>query len=444
MMQDSTPATPLATIVSGSSTKLAGLSDAEVAARFQAGQYNRPVQSATKSLRRILKDNLFSVFNVVIGCIILLIVAFYIRTRDRRLLLDIAGVFSVAFFNTAIAIFQEVRAKLALDKVNLLLAREAGVIRGGTPRSIPHGQIVLGDVVVLKRGDQAVVDGTVLESNHLEIDESLLTGESVPIEKEAGSAILSGSYCLAGNGYYEVTRLSNDTYASRITRIAQQLKKTSSPLQKQVDRIVTMLFVAAIVLCAIELALGVYNHQLGADFVRKLAAILIGLVPQGLVLMASVTFALGIYRISKAGAIVQAFNAIESFANVQVICMDKTGTLTQNRMTVRGVTLLATSLSEDTIRRLLGTYAHFSSDKNATIRALEAFEANPRARCLDEYPFSSGRKMSVLKLECDGVESAYALGALEMLSERANNSDDAREAIYRGKLENYRNLLFGE
>ncbi len=422
-----------------------GLSSDEVARRFEAGQYNRPPQSATKNIRRIFFDNIVSVFNVIIGLIVLFLLAFYVGTRDGRLLLDAVGVFSIALFNTAIAIFQEIKAKLALDKVNMLLTREVGILRDGTVSSIPQDQIVLDDVIAVKRGDQAVVDGRVIYSNHMEIDESLLTGESVPVEKVKGDTILSGSFCLSGNGYYVVTELSDSSYAAKLTRSAQQLKIAVSPLQRHINRIVMILFVVALLLCLLEGSRSIYQKQVDADFARRLATILIGLVPQGLVLMASVTFAIGVYRISKVGAIVQAFNAVESFANVEVICMDKTGTLTQNRMTVREVTTLAEDLSSDAIENLLGTYARLSSDKNATIRALESFKADSLCQAAYEVPFSSQRKMSALSITSRGQEVVYVLGAFEVIMDHCH--DEAREMsleiFSKAKLDVYRNLLFG-
>jgi cation-transporting P-type ATPase E len=427
-------------------TAITGLNAAEVAKRYEAGQYNKPPQSATKSIRRIVFNNVASVFNVIIGFIILFLLAFYFGTRDQRLLLDAVGVFTVAFFNTAIAIFQEVKAKRALDEVNMLLTREVNVLRDEVVSSISQEKIVIDDVIVIQRGDQAVVDGIVLQANHLEIDESLLTGESLPVEKEPEHKILSGSFCLSGNGYYRVTHLSESSYASKLTQLAQQLKTTLSPLQQQVNRIVLLLFIAALLLGVLESSIAIYKHQIGAEFARKIATILIGLVPQGLVLMASVTFAIGIYRISKVGAIVQAFNAIDSFANVQVICMDKTGTLTQNRMTVRKITLLTDNLSQTALEKLLGTYAKFSSDKNATIRALEIFTAALDSDLGYELPFSSQRKMSILSIKSQGRENVYVLGAFEILAEYCSSSDKeySFQAATEAKLDVYRNLMFGE
>src|SRR5262249_37938494 len=304
-----------------------------------------------------------SPFNIVIGAIIASLLIFSVVHSSVTLLRDGLGVFLVALINTSIALFQEIKAKRALDKVNMLLIKEVTVVRDGVEHQLPQADIVLGDVIALKRGDQAVVDGTVLQSNHMEIDESLLTGESVPIQKQEDDNILSGSFCLSGNGYYVVTRLADSSYASALTRVAQRLKTTVSPLQRTLNRIVTILFLTAVMLCLLQLveSLGIRQARFDVDLVRKLASIVIGLVPQGLVLLASVTFAIGIFRISKIGALVQTFNAVESFANVQVICMDKTGTLTQNKMTVRVITPLGEQTSERAVQTALAPYARFSS-----------------------------------------------------------------------------------
>jgi cation-transporting P-type ATPase E len=425
---------------------ITGLTSTEVAARVAAGQYNRPPESGTKSLRAIIIGNLFCVFNIIIGCIVLFLLSFYVGTHDKRLLWDCVGVFTVAFCNTILATAQEIRAKRAMDKVNMLIVREVTALRDGEPVRIPHGQIVLGDVIVVKRGDQAVVDGSVLESNHMEMDESLLTGESEPIEKKEGDTVLSGSFCLSGNGCYAVERLSDASYASGITRMAQRLKTEVSPLQKQINRIVELLFGVAVCLVILQGSLGILRHQLDVDFVRKLATVMIGLVPQGLVLTSSVIFAIGIYRISRVGAVVQTFNAIESFAGVRVICMDKTGTLTQNKMSVRKVTPLAPGLTAEAVEGLLGTYARLSSEKNATIRALEAFPADGEASRVSEFPFSSQRKMSTLTVARDGQETTYVLGAFELLVEQchASGATVSPDVVAAEGLEVYRNLLFGE
>ena len=427
-------------------SSIAGLTLAEVAAKFAAGEYNRPPRPGTKSVRAILIGNLLSVFNIIIGLIVCFLMLFYAGTHDARLLWDCVGVFSVGLLNTVIAVVQEIRAKLAMDKVNMLIVRKVTVLREGKPLEVSHDQIVLGDTIVLGRGDQAVVDGPLIQSNLLELDESLLTGESEPVEKKEGDLILSGSFCLSGKGYYLAERLSDSSYAAEITRSAQRLKLEPSPLQKSVNRIVKLLFCVAVFLCVLQIAVSVYRQHLDVDLVRTIATILIGLVPQGLVLTSSVIFAIGIYRISKVGAVVQSFNAIESFAGVQVICMDKTGTLTQNRMSVRQIVPAELNIPVVRLKELLGMYSQLSSDKNATIRALGEFPGNGAATVVKEFPFSSQRKMSILSVALDGKNTSYVLGALDLLAEQCPHA--ARpffdEVFNSGRLSLYRNLLFGE
>ncbi len=417
-----------------------------MAARIAAGESNSPPRPGTKSIRAILIGNLLSVFNVIIGFILCFLLLFYFGTHDQRLLWDCVGVFSVAVFNTVIAVVQEIRAKLAMDKVNMLVVRRVTVVREGKPVEIPHDRIVLGDTVALKRGDQAVVDGPLIHSNRLEMDESLLTGESEPVEKKEGDQILSGSFCLSGNGFYLAQRLSDSSYASEITRSAQRLRLEPSPLQKSVNHVVKLLFGAALFLCVLQSALSTYRHDLDIDLVRTIATILIGLVPQGLVLTTSVIFAIGIYRISKVGAVVQSFNAIESFAGVQVICMDKTGTITQNRMSVRKVVPVEPNTSVNSLKELLGTYARLASDKNATIRALGEFTGDSAATLVNEFPFSSQRKMSILSVDRGGKQASYVLGAVELLAKQCSTTTRPFfEAAFHSKgLNVYRNLLLGE
>ena len=439
---DARPKTPPASEIHG----IIGLIPSKAEVRLRAGQCHKPLQPAGKSIGRIILDNIASVFNAVIGTVIIFLLVFFVVSGDTRLWLDAIGAVTVAVFNTAIAIAQEVKAKRALDKVNLLLPRELTVIRAGRATSIQQCQIVLGDVILMKRGDQAVADGEVVQSNHMEIDESLLTGESVPRLKEPGQTILSGSFCLSGNGAYQATELGDSSYASRVTQMARQLKAVPSPLQRQINRLVILLFGSAVMLCLLQVSTSVDSRALDTELVRKIATILIALVPQGLVLMASVTFAVGIHRISTVGAIVQAFNAIESFANVQVICMDKTGTLTQNRMTVRAVTPLAVSRPAEELKRLLGTYAWLSSDKNATIRAIEAFAPDRTFEAVGELPFDSRTKLSALTVVQNGKKRLLVLGAFDVLLDQLEPSafQDALDTVRTAHLSLYRNLLFGE
>jgi cation-transporting ATPase E len=425
--------------------ELTGLTSEQVAERVAKGLCNVTSKTRTKRTREILLDNIFSVFNFIVLLIMAFIFYFYFRSHDSRLLLDVLRVFSIAFVNTILAIWQEIKAKRALDKVNLLLERVATVIRDGEKVSIPQNEIVVDDLIQIERGDQVVVDGKVTHSNHLEIDESLLTGESVPIFKQQNDEVLSGSFCVSGNGLYVAEKVGDACHAAEVTNLARKLKHTVTPLQKKIDDIVVMMMIASVFLVVLEIIFDPRASFNDVEFIRRVSTLVISLLPQGLVLLASITFALGVYRISKLGAIVEKLNAIESFSNVAIVCMDKTGTLTKNQLSVNRITLLNNVHTREEAERLLGTYARLSSDKNATLRTLDLFLADEEARLLGEIPFSSEKKMSMVSAELRGRENIFVFGAFDVLLPAINSGfrEKATRVFEEGRLHVYRNVLFG-
>lgn len=419
-----------------------GLTQIQVNERISKGQINRSTVTKTKRIREIVLENVFSIFNLVITFVILFLLYFYITTGDERLLYDTIGTTFVISLNTFIAVYQEIKAKRALDKVSLLLKKEVKVIRNGKEVTIDQRDVVVDDLIVLERGDQVVVDGLVEESNKMEIDESLLTGESLPIQKKAGDEVLSGSFCISGNGLYKAEKVGDNSYANEITKTAKKFKLNLSPLQVKLNLIVKVLFSTAIFLVILEIIRNPGGFS-DLEFVRRISTIMLSLIPQGLVLMSSVTFALGIYRISKIGAIIQKLNAIESFANVKIVCTDKTGTLTQNKLAVQKITPLTDKYSPAEIETLLGTYAKLSSDKNATLRTLEAYNSNGSAKVVEEIPFSSENKMSLLQLTIGNDQLTIIFGGYDILNEKSLKKDSADEIFNKEGLKIYRNLLFG-
>lgn len=426
--------------------ELTGLTSEQVNERIAKGLQNVSSNTRTKRTREILFDNIASVFNFVVLGIITFLLFFYFKTRDDRLLLDSVGVFTVAFVNTILAVTQELKAKRALDRVNLLLERTATVVRNGEEVSIDQNEIVVDDLVRIWRGDQVVVDGKVVASNNLEIDESLLTGESVPILKNVGEEALSGSFCVSGNGYYVAERVGDARHAAEVTNLARKFKHTITPLQKKLDHIVEALLGVSVVLVLLEIFIDPQADFGRMDFIRRLSTIVISLLPQGLVLMASITFALGVYRISRIGAIIEKLNAIESFSNVEIVCMDKTGTLTQNKLSVNRLTLLDDEYDKGKAELLLGTYANLSSDKNATLRTLESFPADLQARTIAEIPFSSEKKMSLLSVKIEGDETLLILGGFDLLLPSLDEAAQrvATRLFDENRLSVYRNVLFGK
>ena len=250
---------------------------------------------------------------------------------------------------------------------------------------------------------------------------------------------------MSGNGTYTGRTSGDNCFANKVTDIAKKLKHTLTPLQKKLNHIVETLLLVSALLVLLELMFDPHANINNMEFIRRLSTIVISLIPQGLVLMASITFALGVYRISKIGAIIEKLNAIESFSNVQIVCMDKTGTLTQNKLAVNQITLLDDRYNRGDAEQLLGTYGKLSSDKNATLRTLAPFPFDDGVKLLDEIPFSSEKKMSLIKAETGGQESVFIFGAFDLLLQNLSSEAERKRSACTGKagLSVYRNVLFG-
>ncbi len=423
---------------------ISGLSEAEVQVRRREGRINFTRTPHAKSTREIFLENILTVFNLINFAIIAFLFGVFVWSDDIRLLLDSVGIITVVFANTAIAIVQEFRTRAILENTRLLLSREVTVVREGKEIVIEPSEVVEGDVVKIHRGEYAVVDGSVVHSLGLEMDESLLTGESLTIEKPVGSALFSGSYCVAGTGYYVAERVGQSSYASRITALAREYKFVSTPLQKRVDKIFVWSFVIALGLALFEIVMRAQTGGLSdLDFIRRIATVVITLLPEGLVFFTTVVFAAGVYRVMKLGAVVQKLNAIESFSTVDVVCLDKTGTLTENHLSLHALHAFENGVSESSIKQLLGAFAHASSDSNATIQALRHLPKTP-SQVIAELPFSSARKFSALRLKTELGEFSLALGGYEVLLPFL---DEANQHVLNRTLEEhglrgYRNLIF--
>ncbi len=423
---------------------ISGLSEAEVQVRRREGRINFTRTPHAKSTREIFLENILTVFNLINFAIIAFLFGVFVWSDDIRLLLDSVGIITVVFANTAIAIVQEFRTRAILENTRLLLSREVTVVREGKEIVIEPSEVVEGDVVKIHRGEYAVVDGSVVHSLGLEMDESLLTGESLTIEKPVGSALFSGSYCVAGTGYYVAERVGQSSYASRITALAREYKFVSTPLQKRVDKIFVWSFVIALGLALFEIVMRAQTGGLSdLDFIRRIATVVITLLPEGLVFFTTVVFAAGVYRVMKLGAVVQKLNAIESFSTVDVVCLDKTGTLTENHLSLHALHAFENGVSESSIKQLLGAFAHASSDSNATIQALRHLP-KPPSQVIAELPFSSARKFSALRLKTELGEFSLALGGYEVLLPFL---DEANQHVLNRTLEEhglrgYRNLIF--
>jgi cation-transporting ATPase E len=378
-----------------------GLTAAEVRSRVAAGQVNVVPPPPGRTIAQILRANVLTRFNAILGC--LFVVAMVVGPLQDALF----GGVLVA--NTAIGIFQEVRAKRTLDRLAILNAPRARAVRDGAVAELAVEELVLDDVLDLRPGDQVPVDGTVLGSDGLEIDESLLSGESQPVLKDPGQAVLSGTFVVAGTGRIRATAVGADAYAGRLEAYGRRFRLIRSELQQGTNwilRLVTWVMIPVGV--ALVLSQLLRSHQGLADAVRGSVAGVAAMVPEGLVLLTSVAFAVGAVRLAGRRVLVQELAAVEGLARVDVLCIDKTGTLTTAGMHLESVLPLGARDAEE-VRVVLAAMAAADPAPNATLRAVAAAGGEPPAWTTDRrVPFSSARKWSAASFDGHGH---WVLGA---------------------------------
>ncbi len=358
----------------------------------------------SRSFADIIWSNTFTLFNLIL-IVLLVPLALFGLWGDM-----LFG--GVLIANMAIGIVQETRAKRALDRLALLVAPHGRVLRDGEPMTLAIPEIVVGDVVLLEPGEQVVADGDLVRATVLGLDESVLTGEADAVTRREGDPVLSGSFCVAGSGAYRVTAVGADSFAERLAAEAKGTRTQPSPLQLDINRILLIIVVVTVPLAILIIASTTWLDVGGAaDSVQRVTAALVPLVPEGLVLLASLTFAVAAVRLARLGTLAQQLNAIESLASVDTVCVDKTGTLTENRLDVAGV-LPAPGRSDDDVRRAAGLLAASAASRNSTTEAILAAMPTDAATPLAEVPFDSSRKWSGVTMEGTGT---IVLGAPEIL-----------------------------
>jgi cation-transporting P-type ATPase E len=388
---------------------LRGLSAVEAERRLrERGPRRAPPTS--RSYASIVRANVFTVFNVVLAAFGAVTLAFG-DWRDALFL-------GVLLANTAIGITQEVRAKHALDRLALLVAPAARVIRDGEEATAGAGELVPGDLVRLQAGDQLLADGTVVRSQGMRLDESILTGESDAVARRPGEEVRSGAFVAEGAGAIEVSAVGEDSYAERLLGEARAFRHPRSPLELAVNRLLFGLL-ALVVVMGTLLGVALDHRDAGlSDAVTTATAGVISMIPEGLVLLVSLTFAVGAVRMSRRGVLAQQLNAIESLASADVICLDKTGTLTEPVLRV------VETVPAGELDAPLARYAAASAVHNATMDAIAAaFPGEPEVP-VDEVPFSSARRWSSVELS----DLTLVLGAPELfdLGELAATADARR------------------
>ncbi|MFJ2090255.1 HAD-IC family P-type ATPase [Streptomyces sp. NPDC087901] len=388
-----------------------GLSAAEVAERIARGEVNDVPVRSSRSVKEIVRANVFTRFNLIIG-VLWLVMLFVAPIQD-----SLFGFVIIA--NTGIGIVQEWRAKKTLDSLAVIGEAKPTVRRDGVAAEISTSEIVLGDVVELGPGDKVVVDGTVAEADSLEIDESLLTGEADPVLKRAGDPVMSGSFVVAGGGAFAATKVGREAYAAQLAEEASRFTLVQSELRSGISTILKyvtwMMIPTAIGLIISQLVVKDNNFK---DSVARTVGGIVPMIPEGLVLLTSVAFAIGVVRLGRKQCLVQELPAIEGLARVDVVCLDKTGTLTEGGMDVTEVRALNGS-DEAYLHRVLGALGASDPRPNASLQAIIDAYPSPAGQAwpvTQALPFSSARKYSGAAFdEGEGRESSWLLGAPDVL-----------------------------
>jgi cation-transporting P-type ATPase E len=396
-----------------------GLTAAEVAERVAAGRTNDVPSPTSRTYRQILAANIFTRFNAVLGSLLVAILAVG-QWRDA-----LFGI--VLVLNALIGIIQESRSKRTLDSLTLLSAPEVLVRRDGVDADIPNADVVADELVVLRPGDQVTVDGRVATSAGLEIDESLLTGEADAVAKHAGDEVLSGSFVAAGSGTIVATAIGADSYAQRIGSDARRFTMVRSELRDGINslvRIVQWMMIPTAVLLVVS------QVRSGASVIRVVQGSVAGLgamIPEGLVLLTSTALALGVIRLGRRKVLTQELAAIEGLARVDVLCIDKTGTLTEGRLTMGQLEPLPTCPAGTNAGAVLASMAAGEANPNPSLQAIaegvaaSGQVADPASAVDQSLPFSSSRKWSAADL---GAGGCWFLGAPDVLMANQPDPDD--------------------
>jgi magnesium-transporting ATPase (P-type) len=368
------------------------------------GRRRRREAGGSRTYAEIVASNVFTLFNLVLGALLVLT----LTVGDPKDAL-FGG---VIIANSAIGIVQEIRAKRVLDRLAVLGAPRARRLRDGEVELVPVAQVAAGDVLRLEPGDQLVADGVVTASRGLSMDESVLTGESDPVAREPGDRVLSGAYCVAGVGELRVDAVGVESFAQRLAHEARGTRDELSPLQQDVNRILR-LTVAVMIPLAVALGVSLWFRGTDAqDAASRVTAALVPLVPEGLVLLTSLTFAVAAVRLARLGTLAQRLSAIESLASVDTLCLDKTGTLTDNRLRVESLETPGGG-PDGGLRDALAALAGGSAVLNSTLRAIADAVPPAEVAVVGEVPFSSARKWSAVQVADEGT---VVMGAPDVLA----------------------------
>jgi len=393
-----------------------GLTDAEVAERVAEGKTNDVPTRAARSVSDIVRANVFTRINAILGVLLVIVLS------TGSVINGLFGLLIIA--NSAIGIIQELRAKQTLDKLAIVgQARPLVRRQFGTAALLPT-EVVLDDVIEIGPGDQIVVDGEILEENNLEVDESLLTGEADPMAKHAGDNVMSGSFVVAGSGGYRATKVGSEAYAAKLSEEASKFTLVNSELRSGINKILQFITYLLIPAGLLIIYTQLFTTDVGwRESVLRMVGALVPMVPEGLVLMTSIAFAVGVVRLGRRQCLVNELPAIEGLARVDVVCADKTGTLTENGMRVSDLR----KLDERPVADILAQLASDDARPNASIQAIsEAYKMPPGWTATATAPFKSATKWSGGSY---GEHGNWVIGAPDVLLEPASAAAEEAEQI---------------
>lgn len=390
-----------------------GLDSNEVAKRVSAGKTNASSNDLTRSIWSIFSDNLFTLFNGI--NLVLAILILYTGSYRNLLFLGIV------VLNTAISIFQEIRAKRQTDRLVLLTEDEVEVVRDGRGEFVHQDDIVQDDLIYLKRGFQIPVDGVVVSDSILEVDESLLTGEAKVIRKNLNDEVVSGSFIVGGQAYIKATKVGNETFVSKLAAQAKNETRTSSELLNTINKIIGFLTIVIIPVGILLFVSGIL-HGLNTNIaILGTSAAMLGMIPEGLVLLTTVTLAVGAIHLMRQRVLVRTLPAIESLARSDILCLDKTGTITTGNLQFDRLDIQSEHTREE-LGKIISALMFTLNDDNETALILKStFPENPGWESTKILPFSSGRKSSGADF---GEKGAYLIGSPDFVM---NNIDEKVE-----------------
>jgi cation-transporting ATPase E len=397
----------------------AGLSDAEVAARVAAGKTNDVPSRASRSVADIVRANVFTRINAILGVLLAIVLA------TGSLINGLFGLLIIA--NSGIGIIQELRAKKTLDSLAIIGQAKPRVRRQSGTADLAPNAVVLDDIIELGPGDQIVVDGDVLEAVALEVDESLLTGEADAIAKGVGDPVMSGSFVVAGTGAYRATKVGREAYAARLAEEASKFTLVKSELRSGINKILQFITYLLVPTGLLIIYTQLFLTNVGwRESVLRMVGALVPMVPEGLVLMMSIAFAVGVVRLGRRQCLVQELPAIEGLARVDVVCADKTGTLTENGMRLSEVRVLDGASSEQ-VGEVLAALVADDTRPNASIAAIaEAYPHPPNWTATAVAPFKSATKWSGASFREHGN---WVIGAPDVLLDPVSPVAEQAEEI---------------